>query len=379
MPRLLPALAAALALGGCGGDDPASHPAPPASTVPGSAGLRAVEVASRLDRPVHVAFAPGEPGRLYVVGQAGRVDVLEGGRVRREPFLDIRRLTSTSPRGEVASERGLLSLAFAPDYAASGRLAVHYTDRRGAVNVVEYTARGGRANPASARRLLLVPKESDAHNGGQVAFGPDGALYAGIGDDAGPREHPQSLEPGDLLGKVVRLDPRAGRPRPRVVAYGLRNPWRFSFDRATGELWIGDVGELGWEEVTRLPRPSGGPPANLGWPAYEGHEAITWDGDWQEPRGPGRLAWPVAVYAREGGCAAVVGGHVYRGRAIPALRGRYLFGDFCTGTVWSLDPARPREVRTELELGTTLASFGEDAAGELYLVSRTGTVFRLAG
>jgi glucose/arabinose dehydrogenase len=223
-----------------------------------------------------------------------------------------------------------------------------------------------------------VKKESDAHNGGQVAIGPDGRLYVGIGDDAEPREHPQSLEPGDLLGKIVRLDPGAAAPRPRIVAYGLRNPWRFSFDRATGELWVADVGELGWEEVTRLPRARGAPP-NLGWPGYEGHEAITWDGDHEEPQGPGRLTWPITVYAREAGCAAVIGGHVYRGRAIPALRGRYLYGDFCTGTVWSLDPARPGEVRTELELGATLASFGEDAAGELYLVSRTGTLFRLSG
>ena len=163
-----------------------------------------------------------------------------------------------------------------------------------------------------------------------------------------------------------------------MVAYGLRNPWRFSFDRETGDLWIGDVGEVSWEEVSVVRH--GTPlPVNLGWDAYEGFEAVVWDdGGHNEPRGDGELVWPVATFGRTGGCAAVIGGYVYRGTEIPALRGRYVYGDFCTGTIWSLDPADPGVVRRELELGTTLASFGEDEAGELYLVSRTGTVYRLA-
>jgi glucose/arabinose dehydrogenase len=369
-------LAAATAAAGCGGE---RHAAPQATTVASAAGLRAVEIARGLDRPVHVAAAPGEPGRLYVVGQGGLVGVLEDGRLRDEPFLDVRRLTSTGPKGQPAAEVGLLSLAFAPDYETSGLLYVYLTDRDGDVNVLELLAREGRADPASTRRVLLVDESSPIHNGGQLQFGPDGLLYAGLGDDGLSQVHPQSLEEGDLLGKIVRLDPADPEASLEVVAYGLRNPWRFSFDRETGDLWVGDVGELAWEEVTRLP-PSGDDPWNLGWDAYEGHEEVVWDeGGHNDPRGPGELVWPKAVYAREGGCAAVIGGYVYRGTAIPELRGRYLFGDFCTGEIWSIEPDEAGEVRLELELGTTLASFGEDAEGELYLVSRVGRVYRVSG
>ena len=193
-------------------------------------------MARGLDRPVHVVAAPGEPGRLYVVGQAGVVGVLEDGRLRDEPFLDVGQQTSTGPKGEPAAEQGLLSLAFAPDYAASGLVYVYYTDRGGDVNVVEYRARDGRADPASARRILVVEEASPIHNGGQLQFGPDGLLYTGLGDDGLSQVHPQSLEEGDLLGKIVRLDPADPEATVEVVAYGLRNPWRFSFDRETGDL-----------------------------------------------------------------------------------------------------------------------------------------------
>jgi glucose/arabinose dehydrogenase len=351
-----------------------SHPAPATSTVESDAGLRAVEIARGLDRPVYVAAAPGEPDRLYVVGQAGVVRVLEEGELRDEPFLDLSALTTTSPQGESASEQGLLSLAFAPDYETSGRFYVDYTDRDGHVNVVEYHARDGRANPASARRLLVIEKNNPLHNGGQLQFGPDGALYVSLGDDRESQTHSQSLEDGDLLGKVLRLE----GADPLVVAYGLRNPWRFSFDRVTGDLWIGDVGEVGWEEVSRVPR-SAPWPVNLGWDAYEGHEAFAWEGESQrEPQGPGELVWPIAVFGRDAGCA-VIGGYVYRGDEVPAARGRYVYGDFCTGTIWSIDPEAPGRVRHELDLGVTLASFGEDEAGELYLVSRTGSIYTLRG
>jgi glucose/arabinose dehydrogenase len=372
---LLALFVLASALAGCGGESVESHPAPATSTVESDAGLRAVEIASGLDRPVYVAAAPGEPDRLYVVGQAGVIQVLERGKLVEEPFLDISALTTTSPKGELAAEQGLLSMAFAPDYATSGRFYVDYTDRDGDVNVVEYRAREEQADPDSARRLLLVEKHQPIHNGGQLHVGPDGGLYVGIGDDGEGRVHGQSLEPGDLLGKIVRLD-AAG---PSVVAYGLRNPWRFSIDRETGDLWIADVGEVGWEEVSRVPRTEA-EPANLGWAAFEGHEAVVWDEVGHlEPDGPGELVWPLAVYDRgETGCAAIIGGYVYRGEAIPGALGHYFYGDFCTGTVWSVDPAEPRRLRHELDLGVTLASFGEDGAGELYLVSRTGSIFRLS-
>jgi hypothetical protein len=352
---------------GCGG---AGVEAPPSETVPG-AGLRAAEVVAGLDRPVHVAVAPGEPGRLYAVGQAGVVTVVEDGRALPEPFLDLTEEVLTGPKGQAASERGLLSIAFAPDYASTGRLAVFFTDRQGAVKVVEYRAGQGRVRAGSARVLLHVPKASERHNGGQLQYGPDGKLYAAIGDDAASQVHPQSLAEGDYLGKVLRLDEDGWA----VVAYGLRNPWRFSFDRETGDLWIGDVGENRVEEIDRVPAGTG--LANLGWDGFEGYEEVVWDdGGHNDPGGPGELLWPAAFYTHEVGCS-VVGGYVYRGAAVPSATGRYLYGDFCTGTIWSIDAADPTEVRQELALGTTLASFGEDEAGELYLVSRTGRIFRL--
>jgi glucose/arabinose dehydrogenase len=352
----------------CGGT---GTEAPPSETVAG-AGFRAVEIVAGLDRPVHVAVAPDEPGRLYAVGQAGVVTVVEDGRVLPEPFLDLTDEVLTGAKGEPATELGLLSIAFAPDYTSSGRLAVFFTDRQGDVNVVEYRAAGGSVDPGTARQLLHAEKDSARHFGGQLQYGPDGKLYASIGDDARSQVHPQSLAEGDYLGKVLRLDSDGWT----VVAYGLRNPWRFSFDRETGDLWIGDVGENRVEEVDRVP--AGTVLANLGWDGFEGYEEVVWDdGGHNDPGGPGELLWPEAVYTHEEGCS-VVGGYVYRGSDVPSASGRYFYGDFCTGIVWSIDTADPTEVRQELALGTTLASFGEDEDGELYLVSRTGRIFRLA-
>ena len=350
----------------CGGEDGS-----PTTTVAGD-GIGVTEVVSGLDRPVYVAAAPGEPERLYVVGQAGVVRVVENGVIVPRPFLDISDEVLTSPKGEFASERGLLSIAFEPDYASSGRFVVFYTDRRGDVNVVEYRAEEGRALPATARRLLHVRKYSQRHHGGQLQYGPDGLLYASVGDDAASPSPAQALGDDELYGKILRLD-GAGWT---VVGYGLRNPWRFSFDRQTGDLWVGDVGESRSEEVNHVAAADLGL-TNFGWDAYEGFEEFAWEGaDHSAPRGEGELVWPAAAFSHDEGCA-VTGGYVYRGRRVPAARGRYFYGDYCTGRVWSVSPGRPAEVRVELELGTTLASFGEDEAGELYLVSRTGRVFRL--
>jgi glucose/arabinose dehydrogenase len=358
---------ALLAVAGCGGlqADP-----PPAETAAGVQ-LRVVEVVSGLDRPIALAAAPGEPGRLYVAGQAGIVSVVEDGRILPEPFLDLSDEVRTGPKGQAASELGLLSIAFAPDYGSSGRFAAFYTDRRGDVRIVELRAQGGRVVDGSARTLLHVRKQTERHFGGALAYGPDGRLYASIGDDAGSQVHPQSLAAGDYLGKVLRLDDEGWT----VVAYGLRNPWRFSFDRDTGDLWIGDVGEQRVEEIDRIPAASG--LANLGWDGFEGYERVVWDqGGHHDPRGPGELMWPVASYSHDAGCA-VVGGYLYRGSAVPLAA--YFYGDFCAGAVWNVDPADPAHVRHELELRTTIASFGEDENGELYLVSRTGRIFRLSG
>lgn len=363
-PALVSALIGALLLAACGGSTPGGQ------TSQGE-GITAVEVVSGLDRPVGLATTAAEPGRLYVVEQGGTVRVVEDGRVIPGSFLDIGALVTTSPRGAFASEQGLLSLAFARDYARSGRLYVFYTDRSGWDAVVSYTARDGVVDESSAETVLRIAKRAERHHGGNLVVGPDGSLVVGIGDDGSP-ERAQSLEEGDLGGKIVRLGPDG---ETTTIAYGLRNPWRFSFDRKTGDLWVGDVGESRYEEVSRVERSAG--LANLGWPAREGlHPYEPSGADSALLEGPGRVIDPVAEYGHETGCS-VVGGHVYRGTAIPAARGRYFYGDYCTGVVWSVDPARPGEIRRELQLPVTLAAFGEDAAGELYLVSRTGTVYEL--
>jgi glucose/arabinose dehydrogenase len=289
-----------LAVAACGG------PPVPDATTAGGDGVAATEVAGGLDRPVSLTGDPEDPGRLYVVGQAGVISVVEDGAVRAEPFLDIRELVLTSPKGEFASERGLLSLAFAPDFATSGRFVVFYTDRSGTDVIAEYRVRDGTADPSSAEVLLRIPNASTRHHGGQLQFGPDGRLYASVGDDVMQHGDPQSLDPGDPYGKILALHD-GGIWEP--VAYGLRNPWRFSFDRRTGDLWIGDVGESAWEEVSRVTAGSG--LANLGWPQYEGfHE---WGQG--EPDGTGELVWPRAEYSHDTGCS-VTGGYVYRGEAI---------------------------------------------------------------
>ena len=324
-PWLLLLATVAFLTGACGGEDGS-----PTTTVAGD-GIGVTEVVSGLDRPVYVAAAPGEPGRLYVVGQAGVVRVVEDGVVAPRPFLDISDEVLTSPKGEFASERGLLSIAFEPDYANSGRFVVFYTDRRGDVNVVEYRAEEGRALPATARRLLHVPKHSERHHGGQLQYGPDGLLYASVGDDAASPSPAQALGDGELYGKILVLD-GAGWT---VVGYGLRNPWRFSFDRETGDLWVGDVGESRYEEVDHVAAADLGL-MNFGWDAYEGFEEFAWEGaDHSEPRGEGELVRPAAAYSHDEGCA-VTGGYVYRGRRVPAARGRYFYGDYCTGRVWSV-------------------------------------------
>jgi glucose/arabinose dehydrogenase len=330
-------------------------------------GLRLV--ASGFDSPTHVAAPRSEPDRLYVVEQPGRIRVLVRGRVRPTPFLDIRSLVRSG------GEQGLLSMAFHPNYATNRRFYVNYTDRNGDTRVVEYRSNGVRAILRTARQLLFVAQPYPNHNGGQLQFGPDGLLYVGMGDGGSggdPENRAQNL--GTLLGKLVRIDP--ARRTTDIAAYGLRNPWRFSFDRANGDLYLADVGQNAWEEIDYVPRSQfAGGLLNFGWNRYEGHEVF-------EPNTPfeerGRLVQPVAVYGRELGCS-VTGGYVYRGRAVPAARGRYFYGDYCTGLVWSLRIANGRAaVRREPFRVRSLSSFGEDARGELYATSLDlGRVYRL--
>ncbi len=329
------------------------------------AALRLVPVVRGLAAPVHAAAPAGEPGRLYVVEQAGVIRVVVSGRLRATPFLDIRALVRSG------GEQGLFSVAFHPDYARTRRFYVNYTDLRGDTRVAEYRSDGVRALPATRRELLHIAQPYANHNGGQVAFGPDGRLYVGMGDGGSggdPEGRAQNM--GSQLGKLLRLDADRTGAKPQIAALGLRNPWRFSFDRATGDLWIGDVGQGDWEEIDVLRAGWSGVP-NFGWDVWEGRARFE-----DKPLGPGKLVQPVAVYSHDAGCS-VTGGFVYRGQAVPALAGRYVYGDYCSGTIWSLAAKGKAAPRREPVSVANLVSFGEDAAGELYAVSHGGTVYRV--
>ncbi|MEZ5099851.1 MAG: PQQ-dependent sugar dehydrogenase [Thermoleophilia bacterium] len=341
-----------------------------AALVPASAGaaLRLVRVAAGLDQPVHVSAPSSEPGALYVVQQGGTIVVL--GKGARRTFLDV------SDRVSCCGEQGLLSVAFHPRYAENGRFFVNYTNRSSDTEVVEYRASGGVADPGSARLLLRVAQPYQNHNGGQLAFGRDGKLYIGMGDggDAGdPAERAQS--PRSLLGKLLRMDVDVDRPAARIVAYGLRNPWRFSFDRANGDLYVGDVGQDRVEEIDYV-RGGVARLLNFGWDAFEGNDR------YEGTRlGPGKRVGPIATYQHGSGRCSVTGGYVYRGAKSKALRGRYVYGDFCSGEIWTLRvrDGKARGKRLEAPRVQGLSSFGEDARGEVYAMSLYGgTLYRLS-
>jgi glucose/arabinose dehydrogenase len=334
--------------------------------------LRLVRVA-HFDAPVYATAAPGEPGNLYVVEQAGKIQVLTAGRIRPTPFLDI---TSQVLSG---GEQGQLSVAFDPNYKQTRRFYVDYTDKNGDTHVVQYRSNGSVAIPSSAKQLLFVKDFASNHNGGQLQFGPDGLLYWGNGDGGGagdPQHNGQSL--ARPFAKIERINMSGGgRPTWRLVAYGLRNPWRFSFDRANGDLYIGDVGQGSWEEIDYLKHGTKGLP-NFGWNRFEGRH--TYDTSTELLR-VGTYHPPVAEYSHGNGCS-VTGGYVYRGKNVPAAAGRYFYGDYCSGTIWSfkLTGGVARGVRTEPFKLTGLSSFGEDSAGELLLMSvDSGWLYRLAG
>ena len=334
------------------------------------------------ERPVFLTVAPGDARRLYVVEQAGVIRAVEPGAGAATPasavFLDLS--AKVSRRG---SEEGLLGLAFHPDYARNGLFYVYYSATGAPRQIVaQYRARADRAtaDPASERVLLEMPDPWRNHNGGMLAFGPDGMLYVGTGDGGAagdPKNSGQRLD--TLLGKILRLTPDGGVPpdnpfagragaRGEIWAYGLRNPWRFSFDRATGALWAGDVGQNRWEEIDVIEK--GG---NYGWRLFEG------EAEFDNLRGAKAADFvaPVATYGREDGCS-VTGGYVYRGAAAPAFRGQYFYADYCSGKVWTL-PAAGAGKRAGRHVATvpSPSSFGEDAAGELYVISLDGGLYRL--
>ncbi len=340
----------------------------PSSTKAGSASL--VVYARGLESPVGLAAPRSQPGRMYVVEQRGTIRCWSAAGCGSTVFLDIR------DRVLAGGEQGLLGLAFDPGYAKNRRFYVNYTDRNGDTNVVQYRANtaGTAAIGSSAKRLLFVDQPYANHNGGHVAFGPDGGLYVGMGDGGSggdPENRAQSM--GTKLGKLLRIDV-AHPARVKIAALGLRNPWGFSFDRANGDLWIGDVGQGAIEEVDWLPRARLGALQNFGWNLFEGRSRFA-----DRPQGPGRLVGPVAQYTHGDGCS-ITGGVVYRGKAVTGYAGRYLYGDYCSGIVWSLklSGGRATGIRRESFSVPNLTAFAEDAANEVYLASAGGTIYRLA-
>jgi glucose/arabinose dehydrogenase len=337
-----------------------------------------VEVAT-LEQPLALAVRSGDSA-LYVAQKTGKVVAVRDEVVDPVPVLDLRSQVS------LGGEQGLLGLAFSPD----GReVYVNYTDTNGDTHVTGYAMRDGRADTATRRELLVVDQPYSNHNGGNLVFGPDGYLYIGLGDGGSggdPDGNGQSLS--TLLGKMLRIDPtrdgdrpyrvppdnpfvgRAGA-RPEIWAYGLRNPWRYTFDRLTGDLWIGDVGQSAWEEVDLHPSGSAGG-ENYGWNRMEGDHPY---GGAAPPAGAVR---PVYEYSHDQGCV-VTGGYVYRGNAIPDLVGAYVFADFCAGAIEAirLRDGRVVDHRTLGPVVSSLSSFGEDAEGELYAMSLGGGLYRL--
>jgi len=398
---------AALALGACSSSSPHAAPSTaPTSVAPtitttkhaatsstrpvpittrdlASVHLRLEPVVTGLSSPVAIAFrnaARGSAGTMYVAEQGGTLRRIVNGRAAGIA-LDLRANISHG------DEQGFLGAAFSAD---GKRLYVDYTDANGDTNVDEYTMNGDNADASTRRRVLFVHQPYSNHNGGEVVFGPDGELYIGLGDggSAGdPHDNAQNL--GVLLGKILRIDPkRSGNASYSVPAdnpfvgragdaaenwmFGLRNPWRFSFDRATGDLWIGDVGQNKYEEIDYAPRGQQG--INWGWSQREGNH------EYKGARPPGARD-PIVETTHDDGWCAIVGGYVYRGRAIPGLAGAYLYGDNCRPNIDAIAQRAGRVIASR-DLGITvesLTTFGEDGTGELYLAARGGTVYKLVG
>jgi hypothetical protein len=369
---LVAGLVAGVLFVGCGGDGASAR---------GAVGLKSI---GRFSEPVYVTSPPGDTRRVFVVERGGRIRVLVDGKRRSRPFLDIESKVSSG------GERGLLSLAFAPDYATSGRFYVDYTDTNGDTRIVEYRrAAPERADPASARQLIFQRQPEPNHNGGLLLFGPDRKLYVGFGDGGGGGDrhgaHGNAQNLGTLLGKILRIDPLPARGRPygipasnpfvgrsgargEIWAYGLRNPWRFTFAPG-GAMVIGDVGQDAVEEIDVVRRAG----ANLGWRVFEGRSRYT-----PGERAPGAIAPALQRFHKYGNCS-ITGGVVVRDRSVRALYGRYLFGDFCKGVVQS---GRVRDgglhgVRNTGIKVDSLSSFGEDARGRVYVTSLSGGVYRL--
>jgi len=388
----VPLAAAVAVVTACGGSsgDAKTMSGTPAQTAPATGGasraLHLVQVGT-FDSPVYVTSPPGDARRLVVVEQGGTIRMVRGGRKLAKPFLDIR------SRVVSGGEQGLLSIAFARDYARSHRFWVYFTNRNGDEEIDAFRASSrDRANPGSAKRILVQADSESNHNGGQLQLGPDGYLYAGLGDGGGgndqhgARGNGQSL--GTLLGKIIRIQPRAGGgynipksnpfagragARGAVYSYGLRNPWRFSFDRVTGDIAIGDVGQSAVEEIDFRKRGTARG-VNFGWRPWEGRRR-----NFNEPA-PGAV-FPQITKSHDDGWCSITGGYVVRDHALGNLYGRYVYGDFCKGQIRAAKLSQSRatgDAALPLRTVPAISSFGQDARGRIYVVSLNGPVYRFA-
>jgi glucose/arabinose dehydrogenase len=345
-------------------------------------------VVEGLERPVAMTPAGDGSGRLFIVQQGGEILVFDGSQLLGVPFLDLSSLVSGG------SEQGLLGLAFHPDYETNGFFYVDYTDVSGDTRVARYRVSPDPnvADPASGVVILAIAQPFTNHNGGQLAFGPDGNLWIAVGDGGSAGDPMNNAQNGNsLLGKILRIDVDGALPyripvdnpfranagvRDEIWALGLRNPWRFSFDRLTGDLFIADVGQGQWEEVDFEPVTSPGG-RNYGWRRMEGAHCYNPSSGCSDAS----LTLPVMEYSHQEGCS-ITGGYRYRGAEVPALFGTYLFGDYCSGRIWggTLDPVSGAWTRTELlDSALSISSFGEDENGELYVADLSGTIYRLYG
>jgi glucose/arabinose dehydrogenase len=339
-----------------------------------------------LQSPLFLTHAGDGSGQLFVVEQPGTVQIIDHGVLQDTPFLDVRDRVWTK-----GDEQGLLGLAFHPDHRRNGRLFLNYNRREdGATVVAEYIRQGlsPQVSGETERILMVVPQPYLNHNGGMLAFGPDGYLYIGRGD-GGSRGDPQNRAQNtqEWLGKILRIDVDGGKPygipdgnpfsrgggRPEIFAFGIRNPWRFSFDRETGILWLADVGQYKWEEVDLVV--AGG---NYGWRVMEGTHCYNPD----QGCSPEGLIFPIAEYGHEQGRCSITGGYVYRGPSITPLRGSYVFGDYCSGELFAISASAHRRTSTEprvlMKTGLRISSFGEDEAGEVYVVDYRGGIYQLS-
>ena len=383
-------------LSACGESPTAPGPSPSPSTgtcaagtpVAGTPALASERVVGGLQSPLDLQSAPGDNSRLFVVEQRGRIRILRGQTLVETPFLDI------SSRLSCCGERGLLGLAFHPSYAQNGRFYANYTNPQGHTHISEFrvSANADLASPDSERLLLFVSQPFVNHNGGGLAFGPDGRLYIGLGDGGSggdPLNNGQDLR--TYLGKMLRIDVDGGMPYavpadnpfrsngaalPEIWALGLRNPWRYSFDRATGELYIADVGQSAREEINVAPAGRGG--QNYGWSLMEGTQCF------RPATGcpTAGLTLPVLDYGRNVG-GSVTGGYVYRGCRLPGYQGTYFYGDFVSGTIRSFRLQNGQAADQRDWTGTAgrgignISSFGQDAEGEIYILDYDGELYRL--